>query len=33
LKDLLQHYKQCNLKYKFDSLNMAEVGLFIKNTN
>jgi peptidoglycan/xylan/chitin deacetylase (PgdA/CDA1 family) len=33
LKDLLQHYKHCNLKYKFDSLNMAEVGLFIKNDN
>jgi len=33
LKDLLQHYKQCNLKYKFDSLNMAEVGLIIKNDN
>ena len=28
LKELLQHYKKCNLKYKFDSLNMAEVGVF-----
>jgi len=33
LKDLLQHYQKCNLKYKFNSLNMAEVGLFIKNNN
>ncbi len=33
LKDLLEHYKQCNLKYKFDSFNMADVGMFIKNEN
>ena len=33
LKELLQHYKQCNLKYKFDSLNMAEVGVFKKIEN
>jgi peptidoglycan/xylan/chitin deacetylase (PgdA/CDA1 family) len=33
LKDLLEHYKQCFKKYKFKSLNMAEIGSFIKNEN
>ena len=33
LKDILQHYKQCNLKYKFDSLTMAEVGVLAKSEN
>jgi len=30
LKTLLQHYNQCNLKYGFSSLNMAEINDFLK---
>ena len=29
LKELLDHYKKCKLKYEFDSLNMVEVGELI----